>query len=203
MTETQPASIGVANANFVTDFLAVGGDLDMFDDNLAIRQASDLLAIGRITHILDVRQECDDEEFWAGVRGLTYHWDGIDDAGQQVPGEWFERITVWARVALLAPSARILTHCHMGINRGPSAGFAILLALGWEPVAALEAIRAARPIAYVSYAEDALRWHDERSGAPAEVRRHHRAAVAHWRRTHDLDVANVIRKIRQEEMRSG
>jgi len=120
-----------------------------------------------------------------------------------VPGEWFERITVWARVALLAPSARILTQCHMGITRGPSAGFAILLALGWEPVTALEAIRTARPIAYVSYAEDALRWHDERSGAPAEVRRHHRAAVAHWRRTHDLDVANVIRKIRQEEMRSG
>jgi dual specificity phosphatase 3 len=201
MTGTQPATIGVANANFVTDFLAVGGDLDMFDDRLAIRQASDLLAIGRITHILDVRLECDDKDFWAGVQGLTYHWDGIDDAGQQVPDEWFDRVSVWARVALLTPNTRILTHCHMGINRGPSTGFAILLALGWEPVAALEAIRTARPIAYVSYAEDALRWHDDRIGASTEVRRHHRAAVAHWRRTHDLDVANVIRKIRQEETR--
>ena len=201
MTGTQSATIGVANANFVTDFLAVGGDLDMFDDRLAIRQASDLLAIGRITHILDVRLECDDEDFWAGVQGLTYHWDGIDDAGQQVPDEWFDRISVWARVALLAPNARILTHCHMGINRGPSTGFAILLALGWEPVAALDAIRTARPIAYVSYAEDALRWHGDRIVASTEVRRHHRAAVAHWRLTHDLDVANVIRKIRQEETR--
>jgi hypothetical protein len=71
----------------------VGGDLDMFDDRLAIRQASDLLAIGRITHILDVRLECDDEDFWAGVQGLTYHWDGIDDAGQQVPDEWFDRVS--------------------------------------------------------------------------------------------------------------
>jgi len=201
MTGTQPTTIGVANANFVTDFLAVGGDLDMFDGGLAIRQAIDLLRVGRITHILDVRQECDDEGFWAGVPGLTYHWDGIDDAGQRVPAEWFDRITVWARVALLAPSTRILTHCHMGINRGPSTGFAILLALGWEPVAALEAIRTARPIAFASYAEDALRWHDDRAGASSEVRRRNRAAVAQWRRTHDLDVANVIRKIRQEETR--
>jgi len=202
MTDEHPATIGVANANFVTDFLAVGGDLDVLDDRLAIRQASDLLVIGRITHILDVREECDDEEFWAGVRGLTYHWDGIDDAGQEVPGEWFERITEWARIALLTPSARILAHCHMGINRGPSAGFAILLALGWEPVAALEAIRTARPIAFISYAEDALRWHDDRMGTSEEVRREHRAAMSQWRRTHELDVANVIRRIRREELRS-
>ena len=201
MTGTQPATIGVANANFVTDFLAVGGDLDMFDGWLAIRQAIDLVRVGRVTHILDVRQECDDEKFWAGVEGLTYHWDGIDDAGQRVPAEWFDGIVAWAQTALDTPGARILVHCHMGINRAPSAGFAILLGLGWEPVVALEAIRTARPIAYVAYAEDALRWHHDRIGASAELRRSNRAAIAEWRRTHDLDVANVIRKIRQQETR--
>jgi protein-tyrosine phosphatase len=201
MTGTRPATIGVANANFVTDFLAVGGDLDMFDGWLAIRQAIDLVRVGRITHILDVRQEWDDERFWAGVEGLTYHWDGIDDAGQRVPAEWFDGISAWARAALDEPDAHILVHCHMGINRAPSAVFAILLALGWEPVAALEAIRTARPIAFVGYAEDALRWHHDRIGASAAVRRRNRAAVADWRRTHDLDVANIIRKIRQEEAR--
>ena len=53
----------------------------------------------------------------------------------------------------------MLAHCHMGINRGPSMGFAILLALGWDAEEALDAIHAARPIAFIAYAEDALRWH--------------------------------------------
>jgi len=78
MTGTRPATIGVANANFVTDFLAVGGDLDMFDDRLAIRQASDLLVIGRITHILDVRQE--------GRRGDTGSTQVIPGAGGHALG---------------------------------------------------------------------------------------------------------------------
>jgi hypothetical protein len=27
---------------------------------------------------------------------MTYRWDGIDDAGQRVPVEWFEGIVTWA-----------------------------------------------------------------------------------------------------------
>ena len=44
----------------------------------------------------------------------------------------------------------------MGINRGPSLGFAILLHWGWDPNEAITAIRDARPIANVWYAVDAL-----------------------------------------------
>ena len=47
-----------ANADFVTDRLAVGGDLD-YDDTNATEQAVELIVQGGITHILDVRWEAD------------------------------------------------------------------------------------------------------------------------------------------------
>jgi dual specificity phosphatase 3 len=194
--EEMSRQIGVANAHFVTDRLAVGGDLD-YDDALALRQAVDLVVVGRISHILDVRIEASDELFWAHARGVTYCWDGIDDAGQRVPVAWFDRIVSWALAALEDPDARLLAHCHMGVNRGPSAGYAVLLGLDWGPVDALAAIRAARPIANVWYAEDALRWHHWRTGASAEARRHDLERVAAWRREHPLDVVRVIREQRE------
>ena len=43
----------------------------------------------------------------------------------------------FALAALEDPDAQVLAHCHMGINRGPSMAYAILLATGMEPVAAL------------------------------------------------------------------
>src|SRR6476469_9722736 len=75
------------------------------------------------------------------------------DTGKRVPAAWFEaevgRVLAWFE----EPDAVVLTHCHMGVNRGPSLGFAVLLGLGLEPVEALQAIQAARPIAYAYYAE--------------------------------------------------
>ncbi|MEP6817729.1 MAG: dual specificity protein phosphatase [Marmoricola sp.] len=194
----RPPALPGANAQFVTDRLAVGGDLDMYDEGLAARQVAALTNAG-ISHVLDVREEWSDEEIWAQVPGVTYHWDGIDDAGQRVPVDWFEGIVTWALSALEDPAARILAHCHMGINRGPSAGFAILLGLGWEPIEALDAIRRARPIAFVAYADDALRWHHAKTGANAEERLRDRARLEIWRHDHDLDIATVIRRIRTQE----
>jgi len=54
----------VANAHFVTEQVAVGGELDTYDEQLAIRQLAELVELG-ITHILDVRQEWNDEDFVA------------------------------------------------------------------------------------------------------------------------------------------
>ena len=191
-------TLTVANAHFVTDRVAVGGDLDMYDDDLARGQVLDLYDAG-ITHVLDVRLEATDEDVWADVPDVTYRWDGIDDAGQRVPAAWFDAITDWALEALEDPEARLLTHCHMGINRGPSAGYAVLLALGWDAIEALDRIRAARSIAYVAYAEDALAWHHDRTGADMGSRRRDRARMSAWRRQHQLDLADVIRRIRQQE----
>lgn len=197
-SNAQPLPIlHVANAHFVTPFLAVGGDL-AYDDDIAVRQSVELVVDGGVTHILDVRQEADDSDWWASVKEVDYLWAGIDDAGQRLPVAWFERIVGWATDAIAAGGV-VLTHCHMGINRGPSAGYAVLLALGWDPVDALAAIRAARPIANTWYAEDALAWHLDRIGASADERRTTYARVARWRDENPLDVVRIIRRIRAEE----
>ena len=193
--------LAVANAHFVTPFLAVGGDLP-FDNDLAREHADDLVAAG-ITHVLDVRQEADDAWFWSDRGGVRYRWAGIDDAGQIVPAAWFEDVVSWALRALADPGARLLTHCHMGINRGPSVGFAMLLAMGWDPVAAIAAIRRARPIAHVWYAEDALRWHHWRTGASPSQQHHDLRRLKDWREEHPLDVVRIIRDIREAERRSS
>lgn len=188
-------TLGVANAHLVTDFLAVGGDLD-YDDDVAVAQTVDLIEAG-VTHVLDVRMEANDTGWWAEIPMVEYLNAGIDDAGQRVPTWWFEEIVSWALSALEDPGSLVLTHCHMGINRGPSAGFAILLGLGWDPVEAIDAIRKARPIANVWYAEDALVWHHERTGASPEGRQRDLERLADWRRQHPLDVVRVIREQRE------
>jgi dual specificity phosphatase 3 len=187
----------VANLSFVTPWLAVGGDLDSHDDDVAVAQFSEIEQLG-ITHIVDVRVEWSDADVFAvHAPHIRYLHHGMDDAGQAVPLEWFERAVSWIESAWAAdPDAVVLTHCHMGINRGPSLGFAVLLALGWDPVDAICAIRAARPQANVWYAADALTWHQQRTGVDlATAARQHRALRA-WRDANPLDVVRLIREQR-------
>ncbi|MBS43049.1 MAG: hypothetical protein CMH83_07825 [Nocardioides sp.] len=193
-TPAVPPALSVANASFVTDRLLVGGDLESTDPTLAAAQVTELVDAG-VTHVLDARLEWDDSATWTRAR-VSARWAGIDDSGQQVPGEWFEDVVSWCLAALAQPRTKVLTHCHMGINRGPSVGYAVLLGLGWHPVEALDAVRRARPIAYAAYAEDALRWHHDRHGTAAEQRRRDRKDVAAWRRQHHLDLATVVRQVR-------
>src|SRR6185436_10992830 len=154
-----PTSEGsvMANISCITGRVWTGGDLpshlgekSMLADLLEIQNAG-------ITHILDNRIEWSDEAFVeAHAPTMTYWWNGQDDAGQVMPDEWFCDGVDFALEALADPDAQVLAHCHMGINRGPSMAFAILLASGTEPVAALSAIRRVRPIAAISCAGDAL-----------------------------------------------
>ena len=187
-----------ANLHFVTPQLAVGGDLNAFDDTLASEQLDDLLRLG-ITHVLDVRLEWDDAQTFAErAPHVRYLHHGMDDAGQAVPPEWFERVAGWAEDAYREdPDAVVLAHCHMGINRGPSVGFAILLALGWDAVEAIAAVRRARPVANVWYAADALSWHQQRTGADADTAAAQHAALVAWREENPLDVVRVIREQRE------
>lgn len=178
-----PPRLEVANAHFVTPLLVVGGHLDQRDDLLAAAQRGELIEHG-VSHLVDARVEADDWPFVTGLApDVSYLWHGMDEAGQRVPGSWFERGVGFVLDVWRADSAAVvLVHCHMGINRGPSLGYAVLLALGWDVVEAIDAIRAARPIAHVAYAEDALRWHHDRVGAgPAQRRRDH-DRLASWRR---------------------
>jgi dual specificity phosphatase 3 len=186
-----------ANASFVTPRLAVGGDLDQWDDQLAQRQLGELLAHG-VTHVVDVRIEADDQAWVQRLSDrVTYLWHGMDDLGQRVPPAWFESAVTWVEEALADPDAVVLTHCHMGINRGPSLGYAVLLSQGVDAVDAIEMIRTARPIAAVAYAEDALRWWHQRSGAPSAQRRSDRARLRAWRADNPLDVVRIIAQRRR------
>lgn len=196
--EAAGEEFALANADFVTDRLATGGDLAL-KFATARAQLDELVARG-ITHIADLRIEADDADVVAlYAPSVTYLHHPEDDAGQRIPHAWFEELADWARAALAEPEAKVLVHCHMGINRGPSGTFAILLDQGWEVAAALGAIRRARPIAAIDYAGDALDWHLTRSGATLLQRQAAFKALATWRRRNRLDVEAVIRLTRSNE----
>ncbi len=175
-----------ANLHFVTPNLAIGGDISHE------QQLAELDALG-ITHLVDCRIEWDDAALFAEhLSHVGYLHHGMDDAGQVVPGAWFDAAMAWIDAA--GPDAVVLTHCHMGINRGPSLGFAVLLHQGWDPIEAITAIRAARPIANVWYAEDAIAWHHSRHGTdPYDDLARLRA----WRTANPLDVVRIIRQQRR------
>lgn len=183
--------------DLVTDWLATGGDLH-WDEAVARADLDGLLEHG-VTHILDLRQEWSDEAFVAlHAPHVRYVHLGVDDAGQRMPDEWFEAgIALAGRVR--DAGGLVLAHCHMGINRGPSMAFALLLADGWAPAEALERIRSVRPIAGIGYATDALDHHHRHTGASVERRAADRRAVAEWFQANHLDVATIIRGIRRAE----
>lgn len=184
-----------ANASFVTPYLAIGGDLDTGRHDVATGQLDELSGAG-ISHIIDARVEWSDEE-WVRERaaGVEYLHLGIDDDGQRIPGSWFDEGVEFA-VKAIESGGVVLAHCHMGINRGPSMGFAILLSLGWNAGEALDAIHEARPIAFIAYAEDALWWHH--GGRSPELEDDLRR-LEKWRSDTDLDMEAVIRKVRSQE----
>jgi predicted protein tyrosine phosphatase len=188
----------VANAAFVTERVAVGGDLSP-NFGLARRQLDELVAAG-ITHIADLREEWSDETLvktWAPQVRYLHH--RVADAGQAIDGAWFDELADWVDAALAEPGSKVLVHCHMGVNRAPSAVLALLLHRGMGLRPALDAIRSARPTAVIDYARSALDWQLERTAADARVRRNARRALDRWRRANHLDAGAVIRAIRDTE----
>lgn len=190
----------VANAAFVTERVAVGGDLETHDPQRAGQQLAELVAAG-ITHIVDLRAEWSDQVFVARRAPQVRFWQHrVEDAGQRIGRDWFDQLLWWVDDALAGLDAKVLLHCHMGINRGPSAGYAVLLDQGWDPVEALTAIRTARPVAAIDYAEDALLAHHQRRQVGIRQRRQDRARVARWRAENPLDVVRVTRDLRAREV---
>lgn len=190
--------LATANADFVTPRLAVGGDLSPVF-TLARRQLDELVEAG-ITHIADLRDEWSDEDLVAAWHPeVRYRHHRVMDAGQVIPARWFEELRAWVDDALADPDAKVLVHCHMGVNRAPSAVFGLLLAQGWPVRRALSAIRQVRPVAVIDYAQDALAWHLERTDADARQRGAARRALTMWRRANDIDREQVIRRIRSQE----
>lgn len=179
---------------WVHDQLAVSGDLSS-NKNKALEQLRKWETAG-ITDIFDMRGEADDTQFiHQHSETIISHWFGVDDAGTKRSDQWFEDFVTRALEILENPTRKILVHCHMGVNRGPSALYAIMLSLGWGHVEALRDIRDARPIAGIIYAPDAVSWHArdcDMSPMEAEQMEHE---VRAWLRRNDLDIAYVIRSI--------
>jgi hypothetical protein len=184
------------NLDFVTDRIATGGDLPQFWEDAAagVRTWQDL----GITHVIDNRQEWTDEELVSRLAPeMRYLYNGVDDAGAGQPDHWFDDGVAWARDALSDPYAKVLIHCHMGINRGPSLTYAVLLDQGFEPIDAIDTIRTARPIAGVLYAEQALDWFHRRNDVDPAQRSEDCRRLANWRRANWIDVVCIIRDIRR------
>lgn len=179
----------MANVSRITDRLLTGGDLpvDVGPEGMLL-DLRDLETEG-VTHIIDNRSEWSDEEFVARhAPRIRYLHNGHDDDGLRMPDSWFERGVGFALQALQRPGTTVLAHCHMGVNRGPSMAFAILLGQGVDPVAALDLIRTARPIVGLAYAADALDWWQRTSGTPDHVAARQRVDVAGWLTEHPLGV---------------
>ena len=190
------------NLDFVTPQIATGGDLPQIWDDLmhALQAWQDL----GITHVIDNRQEWSDEDVvFALAPEVAYLYNGVDDAGCGQPDHWFDNGVAWARQALADPDAKILIHCHMGINRGPSLTYAVLLDHGYDPVEAIDAIRAARAIAGVLNAEDALDWFHRRNYVDPGRRADDHQRLAAWREDNWIDVVRIIRQIRKSEVASS
>ena len=188
----------VANASFVSDRLAVGGDLSP-NFGLARRQLDELVAAG-ITHIADLREEWSDETLvktWAPQVHYLHH--RVADAGQAIGRAWFDELAGWVDAALTEPGTKVLVHCHMGVNRAPSAMLALLLHQGMAVRPALDAIRRARPVAVIDYARSALDWQLDRTAADGRTRRNARRTLDRWRTANHLDAVAVIRAIRDTE----
>ena len=185
----------MTNLDFITPNLATGGDLPA-NRAEAVRVLAEWRALG-ITHVVDNRFEWSDEDLVAEhCPEIQYLHLGVDDAGQQMPDGWFDLGTEWVRGALQDPEAKVLVHCHMGINRGPSMAYACLLVQGYDPVEAMTRVRTARPIAAIGYAEDALDWHHRTHPVSRRRQVDERQRLAGWRDQNWIDVVRIIRGIR-------
>ena len=85
----------------------------------------------------------------------------------------------------------------MGVNRGPSAAFTALITNGVDPIEALGQIRAARPVAAMIYAGDAIQWFAAQQGNTQEQSDALFNAVLECHKQNPLDVGYCIQQIGQ------
>jgi dual specificity phosphatase 3 len=182
----------------VTPWLYISGDLHPIRDR-ALAQLELWRSIG-ITDIVDVRGEWSDEALVSEIAPeIKYHYLGTHDDGTSQDSAWFKAGIEAMSKAFSRPDAKIMVHCHMGINRGPSMAFAMLVSQDWEPLAALSAIRAARPIAGIIYAEDALTAVRQFQGEKLEQLPLELEAIQDWFDQNYIDISTIIHKIRSAE----
>jgi protein-tyrosine phosphatase len=141
----------MADFDMVTARLATGAAISRPDDVLA------LAAVG-VTHVLDCRDDFDDGPLLS-QSGCVYLWNPTPDDGQPKPDLWWRQTLSFAVNAYSRLGTCVYAHCAAGINRGPSAAYAIMRACwGLPSAASISMIKIARPQALVGYAADFERY---------------------------------------------
>lgn len=116
----------MADYSWVSKRIAVGGRIESLAD---VR----VLASRGITHILNLREENEDEKPWCKQVGIEYLHNGWPNDPDEEPGvDWFKRSIDWAWKVLSDPKARLHVHCKGGHMRSPSTAYAILRSFGWS-----------------------------------------------------------------------
>ena len=183
---------------FAHERLIVTGDLPT-DRRAARSQLAKWVRLG-VTHIVDVRAEWSDASLVAvHAPHINYVWAGCDDSGGRRADQWFDAMLDGLGDGVLDPSAVVLVHCHMGVNRGPSMALRLLLEQGWDALDGLAAIRTSRPIAAAIYAQDAVDHFHRAHGSSDTVRYSDRRRVSEWLEAKPVDVDWVISRIRRAE----
>ena len=180
----------------VTPWLVISGDLPTGHEQ-ALEKLDEWIASG-VTDIVDVRGEWSDADLVsAHAPHLRYHYFGTHDDGTSQDAKWFAKGIDALHEAQSHDDAVVMVHCHMGINRGPSMAFALLLDQGWGVSEALDAIRAARPIAGIIYAHDAVRSAGRMKGLSKATIASQLCEVDEWQFRNHIDIRTIIRGIRQ------
>ncbi len=203
-TEIQPANWWRRLCE-VTDHLFVCGDLPhLQSDPDGFHRVLDEWVTAGITHIVDLRGEaCDADDVARHAPHIVYTWLGTHDLGGDQDFSWFDEGVAAITRALEDPDARVVVHCHMGVNRAPSMAYAALLQLGHGIEEGLDAIRDARPIARILYADSAVRWFADRAGWDEAFRGDAEARVWSWHRDNQVDLGWIISRILDIELEAA
>tara|TARA_B100000029_G_scaffold516281_1_gene628374 strand:- start:3684 stop:4289 length:606 start_codon:yes stop_codon:yes gene_type:complete len=183
----------------VTPNLVLSGDLH-HDEDKAIIQIEEWRSMG-ITHVIDCRNEWSDKELVAtNAPEITYYEHGTHDSGGDQEQEWYETGWYYYTQALLDnPDAKVLVHCHMGVNRAPSLTFFLLVMAGHGASRSLRMIRNARPIAACYYAESAWKAYSKMMSSSRDETDMGIWDIEAFFLENEIDLTDVIHKIRLVE----
>jgi protein-tyrosine phosphatase len=126
----------MADFNMVTERIAVGAQINS-------RADVDQLVAAGITHVCDMRAEYDDT-LLADPR-IVVLWLPEQDDGSPRPRDHVLNAVLFGMTGLSQTKNKVLYHCAAGVNRGPTACYALLRGFGIPQARAIEMVRSARP----------------------------------------------------------